>query len=244
MYLLFKNTEQKNIGRIHVIGTWNDAAVGEIQDNEVDSISMEYRNLKPRILESEGVAWAWMYVGASRGTISVRTGTPQNQRLQILQSEEATGEKVKYTLTDEDKANTVKFMQEVMRLWLDEIYDKRMIQFNASVSELEYATFAQQEKEARAYIADDSSSTPMLSALATARGITVLEMANKVVAAVDNHTAKLAEMLAKKQLVEADIKACASIEDCNRLLHNRFERQMPLYQSKEEGIEHSSKFDV
>ena len=80
--------------------------------------------------------------------------------------------------------------------------------------------------------------------MAEARGITVAEIANKIINAIADYNSKLSTLLAKKQLVEKEIKACQSIEDCKRLLHNRFEISMPVPQIDEEGITTPSKFDL
>lgn len=235
MYLLFKNIDARTLGNVQVIGSWNNFAVGFIPDTHTDII--EYRHLNAKVIP-EDVAWAWMYFGQWRGYISVRTGTPQNAKLQILSSQEATGEKARYTLTDEDKANTTTLMKEIMRMMLDEIFDKRLIQLNVSVSNLEAATWEQQKAEALA------NGGPLLQALADARGITLEEMVAKVNAAVESYNVKVAELLARKQLIEQEVKACQSIGDCNRLMHNRFELEMPVAQRSEEAIEYSAKFDI
>lgn len=235
MYLLFKNIDARTLGNVQVIGSWNNFAVGFIPDTHTDII--EYRHLNAKVID-EAVAWAWMYFGQWRGYISVRTGTPQNAKLQILSSQEATGEKARYTLTEEDKANTTTLMKEIMRMMLDEIFDKRLIQLNVSVSNLEAATWEQQKAEALA------NGGPLLQALADARGITLEEMVAKVNAAVDSYNTKVAELLARKQLIEQEVKACQNIGDCNRLMHNRFELEMPVAQRSEEAIEYSAKFDI
>lgn len=241
MYLLFKNIDARTLGAgIQVIGTWNNYAIGFIPDTHTDIV--EYRHLNPKIIE-EGVAWAWMFFGSYRGYISIRSGTQQNAKLQLLSSHEATGEKAKYVMTDEDKANTTTLMKEIMRLTLDEIFDKRLIQLNVGVSELESKTWGQQKAEAEAVKAGETNA-PMIQALADARGITLEEMADKVISAIEGYNQKVAELLSRKQAIEQEIKACENIGDCNRLMHNRFEMEMPVVQREEEGISYSAKFDI
>lgn len=230
------------MGPIERIGYWLDYCVGYIPDTHVDIIP--YEHLKPRVLESEGVANGWLFIDAHRDYINVRDGTQQNRILQVLASDEATGTKVKYYLTDEDKANAMQFAKHVMRLKLDEVYDKRIIQQRMNVSDLEYDSWAQQRSEAEAYLADNTASTPLLSQLATARGITVAEMAQKVVDAIAAYNLKIEELLAKKQAIETEIKSCTTIADCSRLFHNRFHVQMSKSQMDDEGITSQSKFDI
>lgn len=240
MHLLFKSVDQKQLGIIQVIGRWMEVAIGYVPDTHIDIA--DYSHLKPRVL-SESVAWAWMFVGAHRDYISVRSGTPQNQRLQVLSSHEADGDKTHYTLTDDDKTNTTTLMKEIMRLKLDEIYDKRLIQLDLGVSDLEFGSWSQQRAEATAY-ATGETNLPLLQSLATARGITLEEMVTKVNNAVIAYNQNISNLLSAKQAVESDIKQCNSISDCNRLLHNRFEIEMPLAQKESEGITTGATFNI
>ncbi len=240
MYLLFKSVNQQQLGIIQVIGSWMDYRIGYLPDSHKEIV--EYRHLNARIID-EDVAWAWMFFGAARTEISVRPATPQNARLQVINSEEATGEKVKYQLTDTDIANTTKLMQEAMYLILDEIFDKRLVQANIGSSVLEQNSWLQQKTEAQAFL-NGETNLPMLQTLANARGITLSEMVDKVNNAVAVYNANIAAMLATKQQIETQIRECASIYDCNRLLHNRFGIEMPVKQRTAEGIEYSAIFDI
>lgn len=240
MYLLFKNVDARQLGSVQVIGTWNNYAIGFIPDTHTDAL--EYRHLHAKVID-EAVAWTWMFFGAFKGSISVRTGTKQNERLQLLSSHEATGEKTKYFLTEEDKANTTILMKEIIRMMIDDIFDKRFVQLNVSVSSLEAQTWAQQRAEAAAY-ATGETNLPLLQSLADARGITLEEMVAKVSYAIENYNAQLGVLLSRKQAIEAEVKACESIADCNRFMHDRLELEMPVIQREEEQISYSAKFDI
>jgi|694.fasta_scaffold127684_2 hypothetical protein len=241
MYILFKAVSSDKLGIVQVVGRILNYAVGVIPDTHVDIV--EYSHLNPIVL-TENVAKGWLFFNLSRDYINVRQNSLQNQQLQVAESTEPNDEKVKYYLTDEDKTNAVEFMKALMRLMLDEIYDKRFLQESLGVSNLESSTWLQQKSEAEAYTADNTSPTPLLSALASSRGITLQEMANKVNSAVNAFNAKIATMLANKQAVEKEIKACLTIIDCNKLLHNRFDITMPTAQAASEGITTGSKLDV
>lgn len=240
MFLLFRSVDQRQLGIIKVIGSWMDYSIGYLPDSHAEIV--EYRHLKAKVIH-ENVAWSWMFIGAFRGYISVRSGTPQNEKLQVIQSEEADGEKTKYYLTPEDNENTTTLMKEIMRLRLDEVYDRRMIQLNMGVSDLESSSWKQQQEEALKF---DSGSVdlPLLNSLSAARGITLEEMVSRVKAAISSFNNKVTELLASKQAIETEIKLCANIADCARLLHNRFEVQMSIAQMELEGIDYSSKFDL
>lgn len=233
MYLLFKTVDDRTRGPIEKVGRWMEYQVGYIPDTHVDIIP--YEHLNARILENEDVAYAYIFMDGYRGHVSVRDGTPQNIRLNIIASEEATGTKVTYNLTEDDIANTVTFMKHIMRHKLDDVYDKRIIQQRITVSSLEQDSWAQQRAEAEAYTADNSASVPLLTALASARSITLAEMVTKVNNAISAYNTSVQTLLAAKQAVETEIKACASIGDCCRLMHNRFQIEMSLAQQEAEG---------
>lgn len=241
MYILFKAVTTQVQGNIQTIGRVLTYTVGYIPDTHVDILN--YVHLDPTVLE-DSVAEAWLFFDSVKNKISVRPATLQNQRLDLISSAEATGEKVKYFLTETDQQNALKFSQVIMRKILDEIYDKRFIQFNANASVLETSTWLPQQAEATAYLADNTASVPLITSLAQARDITVAEMANKIINAIADYNSKLSTLLAKKQLVEKEIKSCQSIEDCKRLMHSRFDISMPVSQMTEEGVTTSSKFDL
>jgi hypothetical protein len=241
MHILFKAVSDRELGIVQLVGRILSYSIGEIPDTHTDIA--EYAHLNPRVLPRD-VALAWKFFGAHSNNISVKKGTLQEDQLQIMRSSEPEIEKVKYYFTEDDKTNTTAFMKELMRVMLDEVYDKRFITANLPTSSLEGATWPQQQAEAAAYMLDASASVPMLTALAASRGISVAEMASKVQTAVTNYNANIQTLLAKKQLIEAEIKACDSIAACNRVLHNRFELSMPIAQIQEEGITYSSKFDL
>lgn len=240
MYLLFKSVNQSQRGIIEIIGSWMNYTIGYLPDTHISTF--DYRSLNPRII-SEEVAYSYMFFGAARSFISIRSGTPQNQRLQVLSSTEADGEKGKYELTINDIGNTVTLMQEVMRLILDEYYDKKLINVNATVSELELNSWPQQKNEAELFLQGESN-LPLLSSLASTRGISLEEMVDKVTNAIKNYNNLIAEMLTSKQQIEKEIKECKTIIDCNTLMHMRFGVEMPLIQRSEKNINHSAVFNL
>ena len=240
MYILFKAVSEKQQGIVQTVGRVLTYTVGYLPDTHTDIA--DYAHLNPRTL-TEPVALAWKFFGAYREYISVRAGSLQNDQLQILATTEAT-EKAKYYLTEDDKANTVEFMRELMRKMLDEVYEKRFYGANLPTTTLEGSTWPQQRAEALALQADPNAFVPTLTVLAAVRGITVQEMGQKVLTAIEKFNETIAALLASKQLVELDIKSCKTIADCNRLLHNRFDISVTNDQREDEGITTQSKLDL
>jgi hypothetical protein len=241
MYIIFKAVSNNQLGIVQTVGRVLNYAVGYIPESHVDVA--DFIHLKPIVVD-ENVALAWKFFGSYKNQISVRSGTLQNQQLQVISSGEADGTKVKYQMTSEDISNTVEFMKTVIRMMLDDIYDKRFVKANLIVSELEYSTWEQQRIEAERYLQDSTSTVPLITALALSRNISVEQMANKIITAINTYNNAITELLSNKQMIETEIKSCASIADCNRLLHNRFEMNMPVNQMTEEGIGYSSKLDL
>lgn len=241
MFLLFKSVSQRDMGIVQRAGGWMDYVIGYLPDTHKDIF--DYRSLNPRVLD-EAVANAWMFIDAYKGYISVRSATPQNQLLNVVTSEEADGEKGRYDLTNADIVNTVILIQEILRSKLDEIYDKRLVELKASVSTLELNSWEQQKAEALSYTLDNNATTPLLTALAEAREITVAEMVTKVLSAVEIYNGKVAELLARKQSIEKHIKSCVTIADCHRLMHNRFGISMSVPQMQDEGVETQPNYDI
>lgn len=239
MFLIFKRVEDKLRGAVQIKGRFLDYDIGYIPDTHVDIIPYTHLNAT---LVDDTIGNDWVFIQAWNGKVSVRGESLQNDRLNVVSSTEPEGTKVKYTATADELANGLIFFKHVMRKMLDEIYDRRFSKLHTS--ELEMATWAAQREEAIAYLADNTVSTPTLTALATARNITIDEMANLVYTAIQEYDAEVATLLASKQIVEGEIKNCQSISDCWIIMHNRFEMSMPLPLQQELGITESSRLNV
>ena len=235
MYLLFKSVQDSQLGIIKRYGHYLDYVIGYLDDSVKDIV--EVAHLNPTVIPSQDIADAWKFAGNWTGYLSVKANTAANEQLNnIVSSSEPDAIKVRYYLTDNDKTNAAEFMRIAMRKILDDVYDKRMQLLNLHASALEEASWDDQRTEAFAYVQDNTTPVPTLTVLAAARGITVQEMSTKVVNAVNNYNASIANLLASKQTVESEIKACLTIQDCNLLLHNRYGYTMPYAQQEQLGI--------
>jgi hypothetical protein len=77
----------------------------------------------------------------------------------------------------------------------------------------EINSWPKQETEARAYIADNNVSTPLLSQIATARGLTLTDLANRVIAKADTFAVGYGTALGDKQAVEDQIQTIVDSAD-------------------------------
>jgi hypothetical protein len=71
----------------------------------------------------------------------------------------------------------------------------------------EVLSWTKQESEARAYLADDNAATPLLNALALARGIDKAELAARVIAKADAFAVFSGVMIGKRQALEDALNA-------------------------------------
>lgn len=242
MYLLFKSVNDPELGLVKRIGQYQDYVVGYLDDSIKDIAKFEHLN--PVIL-SEEVALGWKFAANYSGYLSVRANTAANEQLNyIVSSAEPENQKVRYYLTEADKANGALFMKALLYKILDDVYDKRFSQINLAASKLEEMSWPEQRSEAEAYSVNPTAPTPLLNSLAQSRGITTQEMVNKVLNAISNYNSQVAELLAKKQLIETEIKSCNTIAELNILVHNRFGYNMPSKQQQDLQITTSSNYDL
>lgn len=239
MFLIFKRIPDRDRGPIEIKGRFLDYDFGYIPETHVDIIP--YTHLNATIVDDE-IGNDWIFIQAWNGKISVRGSSLQNDRLNVVSSTEPEGTKIKYTATEQELANGLIFFKIVMRKMLDEIYDRRFSKLQPS--QLELSTWTSQREEAIAYLADNTASTPTLTALANARNITIDNMANLVYTAIQEYDAEVATLLASKQLVEGEIKNCQSISDCWIIMHNRYGMSMPLPLQQELGITEGSRLNI
>jgi hypothetical protein len=78
---------------------------------------------------------------------------------------------------------------------------------NNGYSEAERSTFAQQRVEALAYTADNSVSTPLLTAIADARETTVAILAPKVLAKAEENDQIIGNLIGRKKKVAERLEA-------------------------------------
>jgi hypothetical protein len=106
---------------------------------------------------------------------------------------------------------------------LDDLKSRKRAEINAafaaSIADLkanypadEIQSWFKQEAEARAYEADNNASTPLLSAMANARGITVADLAARVVTNADAYSVAAGALIGKRQKYEDSIEAATDAD--------------------------------
>lgn len=97
---------------------------------------------------------------------------------------------------------------------------------NAAISALtatypdrEISTFDKQEAEARAYVVDPATAkTPLLSALAQARGIELPELVRRVIAKADAFAVASGSIIGQRQALEDHLDTCTTVEEVQAIV--------------------------
>lgn len=96
--------------------------------------------------------------------------------------------------------------------------DKIMAALVSTYPDREISTFDKQEAEARAYMADPTAPTPLLSALAKARGLSMDELVKRVIAKADTFAAASGYIIGQRQALEDQLDACKTLEEVQSIV--------------------------
>ena len=98
--------------------------------------------------------------------------------------------------------------------------DRAIATLTATYPDRELATFDKQESEARAYAADATASTPLLSALAQARGIPLDELVRRVLAKADAFAVASGSIIGQRQALEDRLDVSTTVEEVQSIAVN------------------------
>lgn len=93
---------------------------------------------------------------------------------------------------------------------INAICEKSIAVLRAGYPDSEVLSWSKQENEARAFVADANAATPLLDALATARGIGKADLAGRVIAKADTFAALSGALIGKRQGLEDQIAAATT----------------------------------
>jgi len=116
------------------------------------------------------------------------------------------GTKEYITMTEEQLANQIEAKKFLLVAELNRKLDAKLESFFNQFSTAEKETWNLQLTEAKDFTADETATTPILSVLAGARGITVAELAAKVLAKATSYQQTVATMIAEKQVIESQVQ--------------------------------------
>jgi len=144
--------------------------------------------------------------------------------------------KTKIAVSEEGLSVAVNFMKKVALFALTDIIDTRYNKIQSKYSNFEIFTWNIQVEEATKYLVDTTTPTPLLKSLADSRGITVDELANKVVEKSTAFRNDISSLLVTQQTINKKIEQCSTIRDLNKFFEDYFGIEMPRQQASEEGL--------
>ena len=185
----------------------------KVIDDDLVGVAKYYNQLGRRYFTNEE--------GATSGSIAADT----NEKSTSVSTELPI--KVEYDFSDSDAAKLLKLSKIVITANIEDIFFTRFKALNRDKPELESGLFKAQSEEAKAYLADNSVSTPVLTILAVKRGITVSDMVTKVTTKESEYNSNVAEVLGNQQSLISELKVCSNIKEILQFNEEKFGIQMP-----------------
>jgi hypothetical protein len=93
---------------------------------------------------------------------------------------------------------------------LSAAFATRIATLKAAYPEDEIQSWFKQEAEAKAYVADNTAATPLLAAMARARGISIDDLAGRVIANADVYSVAAGSLIGNRQKYEDEVNAAAN----------------------------------
>lgn len=112
-------------------------------------------------------------------------------------------------------------LSEIRQLKLDELnrgFESRVSVLKQSYSLSEIHTWDKQEAEARSYLLDSTIQTPLLSALAAARGISLDDLVNKVIIKSDHFATAVGTLIGIRQKLEKELITSTTVEEFDPII--------------------------
>ncbi|MBY6111233.1 hypothetical protein KUV74_12595 [Halomonas sp. DP1Y21-3] len=91
-------------------------------------------------------------------------------------------------------------------------YEAELASIRSEYPESEQMTWDKQEREARAFLADSSTATPLMDAMATGRGMDKTELATRIIAKADAWMQASGLATGRRQALEDQVKAAETLE--------------------------------
>lgn len=109
------------------------------------------------------------------------------------------GVRVKRPMTEEETTDRYEAIRWIRKQMVRDYYKQKFQTLQENKTPQERATWLLQEQEAKAYAADNQAVVPTLTALATARGISVDDMATNVLNAVNAYNTMITNLFAEEE---------------------------------------------
>ena len=104
-------------------------------------------------------------------------------------------------------APTIAELKQLKRLEINADFEKAMQQIVGSYPSNEVSSWAKQESEARAYVANNSATTPLIDALAASRSVNKAELVARIIVKADLFADISGTLIGRRQGLEDDLDA-------------------------------------
>ena len=117
-----------------------------------------------------------------------------------------------YWIPPKTEAEKLAEAQQAAMRRINSAYEAELASIRSEYPESEQMTWDKQEREARAFLADSATATPLLDAMSTGRGMDKTELATRIVAKADAWMQASGLATGKRQALEDQVKAAETVE--------------------------------
>ena len=175
--------------------------------------------------------WGVKHFGEVRAIVKVTNDDPLSEDEEYALEQLPDG-RTKVELPQERYDAAISFMKTAAKLIIEDEYDRKFLTLKAEESKLEQYLWSTQITEAN----NLEGETPLLNSIATAKGITVSEVATSVLAGNKTFNEKVQALYDAMLALKQEFKSCATIRELNVLWQKYMGVPMPYTQMVEEGL--------
>ena len=175
--------------------------------------------------------WGTKHFGEVRAVVKVTDDDPLSEDDDYALEQLEDG-RTKVELPQERYDAAIGFMKVAAKLIIEDEYDRKFLTLKAEESKLEQYLWDAQITEAN----NLEGETPLLNSIATAKGITVSEVATSVLAGNKTFNEKVQALYDAMLALKQEFKSCATIRELNVLWQKYMGVPMPYTQMVEEGL--------
>jgi len=218
LFVLLKIKDASGIGWLQSYTSYGAYTVSYILDEYQDA-RLDLQKLNADVL-THAQAKSGIFADAYRGYINLKLGTSIVEDFpEVVVTEDAP--KVRYDMIADDFAAGVNFNKIVFKKYIRDRFNDKVKELGKNYSVLEQLSLEQQKEEAAKYTANNSASVPMLTTLATARGITVAQLVEKINSKVTSFNSSVATLLGQQKALEDEVDALTDMASCHRWRHTK-----------------------
>lgn len=110
-------------------------------------------------------------------------------------------------------------LKEDLKAQISFYFEREVSYMQAGITQGEIATYESQKREAQEYLADNNTPTPLLSEIAKKRGMSVANLAAKIIAKNEAYVSNLGKLLGYKQSLCKQVELAESKEALKGIIY-------------------------